>query len=91
MVQDVCAVGGLADCGGRERQEVLGVVLDREIPGLDHERGQQVSSVIGDPALLVLVFHEPQRHLVGGVRFRFGTGVDVQQEQVDRVGSDVQD
>ena len=61
------------------------------VEALLHEAGQPVAPRVGDQAVVGDVLGQPQLDLVRGRRQRLGAGVRVDDEQVHRVRSDVDD
>lgn len=84
------AVAGLADRGGGEGQEVLRLVLRGERPRLRDEVDQLALALLVDVALRVQVGHQLQPALVRTVGNRSGTGMRVEQEQMNSVRTDVE-
>ena len=69
----------LTDSARGERQQVLRLILDREVAGAGHEAGQRVRALLRNIALSVEVLHELQRNLVRRVRFGARPGAAVNQ------------
>ena len=89
--EHVVAVRGLADGAGDEAAEVLDARVLGHLDALLHEAGEPVAPRVGDQPVVGDVLGQPQVDLVLGSRQRLGAGVRVDDEQVDRVRSDVDD
>ena len=90
MVEDVVAVAGVADRGGREAEHVLGTLVLGDDDGVGDEAGQRLDPALGDLAVLE-VLGETQRLLVGVRRERGRTAVGIHHQEVSGVGADVED
>ena len=89
--EHVVAVRGLADGAGDEAAEVLDALVLGHLEALLHEAGEPVAALVGDQAVVGDVLGQPQVDLVLGGGQRLGSGVRVDDQQVDRVRSDVDD
>ena len=78
-------VGGLADGGGTEGQQVLGFVLGREFPRLKDELDQLVLAGVIDAAVALEELNEGQRAFVRGERHGARAGMGVHEQEVDGV------
>ena len=79
------AVGGLADGGGTERQQVFGLVLGREFPRFEDELDQLMLAGVVDAAVALEELHEGERPLVRGERHGARAGVGIDEQEVDGV------
>ncbi|KZX22447.1 hypothetical protein ACH61_00428 [Rathayibacter tanaceti] len=89
-LEDRRAVPGLPDRGGGEGEQVLRAVLAGDLGGLGDERDQLALALLGDVAGRIQVGDEREAALVRAVGHRAGSGMRVDEEQVDRVGADVE-
>ncbi len=83
--QDGGPVGGLADRGGTERQQVLGFVLGCEFPRFEDKLDQLMLACVVDAAVALEVLHEGQRAFVRGEGHRARTRMGVHEQEVDGI------
>ena len=89
--EHVVAVRGLADGAGDEAAEVLHPLVLGHVEALLHEAREPVSAGVGDQPVVGDVLGEAQVDLVLRGGQWLGAGVCVDDEEVDRVRSDVDD
>ena len=90
-LEDLLGVGGVADRRGGEPEHLLAPLVLGDLQRRGDEVAERGGPRLGDRAVVVEVLGEAQRPLEGVRRQRRGTAVGVDDQQMPRVGADVQD
>ena len=85
MLQNLGTITGLTNSGGREGEQVFGVVLNGEIARRLHELGQRGAALIRNITRRRQILHQLQRNLMRSVRFGAGARVPVNKQQMNGV------
>ena len=85
ILQNLGAITGLTNSGGRKGEQVFGVILNGEIARRLHELGQRGAAFIRNIARRCQILHQLQRDLMRGVRLGAGARVAVKQQQVNSI------
>ena len=91
LSQHLVGVGGVADRGGGEGEQLLDPLVLGDLERLPDEGTQLLCALLGEDRAAFEVVTQPQFGLVRKDRGRPRAAIGVDHQEVHRVGADVQD